>query len=458
MLSYERVEDDLSSEEFERVDDEAFEAAAAVTLTTSPKADAPVVSPGSENKALASYRAPFLDATSPGASSTAGCASSSAQQASIKVVDGLVAEDEWQFDVLKESLTTSRKPARSADALAGTDQVLLWLYNPDSGMPISIRAEPEVEGMRTKNLLLPGDAFRVSTEIEGADGVLYLRLSDGRGWVFDKKPDGRTMCSRLQAPKDALRSQSQIIEATPPQQQVATHNTVGTQLCSVGAEVDGGSAWSGSSPPTMGIAAIADGHWSDFSGVVRTPRPEKGSRSVGSRRPLLGGNSNGGAKASQTPDPARKDMEYFVDNSRLHSETPGLRYCFSKNLDDTVGKYMYKAWGSTVTGVDQGDGWLQVGDLYLPTVLCDKHVLIPTMATPRSACRRLENGMVDVGEEYIVQVGGEVQDEPLLPCGVCCRYDPGQEVGGTRAHRFVTGESPSRGSRPMSRLVSRVSL
>jgi len=48
-------------------------------------------------------------------------------------------------------------------------------------------------------MLQPDEVFRVSEERQGADDILYLKLEDSRGWVFDKKPGVGTLCVRHQA-------------------------------------------------------------------------------------------------------------------------------------------------------------------------------------------------------------------------------------------------------------------
>ena len=40
-------------------------------------------------------------------------------------------------------------------------------------------------GAMTPHRLQRGEVFSVSAEIRGADGIQYLRLADGRAWVFD---------------------------------------------------------------------------------------------------------------------------------------------------------------------------------------------------------------------------------------------------------------------------------
>jgi hypothetical protein len=50
---------------------------------------------------------------------------------------------------------------------------------------IELRMQPSVLGPRSGVLLSQNEVFAVSAEIVGADGRIYLRLADGRGWAFD---------------------------------------------------------------------------------------------------------------------------------------------------------------------------------------------------------------------------------------------------------------------------------
>jgi len=72
----------------------------------------------------------------------------------------------------------------------------LWRYDGGDGVAIGIRSIPKMDGPWTGTTLLPGDIFPVSQELEGTDGILYLRLKDGNGWVFDRKPGEGTLCVR----------------------------------------------------------------------------------------------------------------------------------------------------------------------------------------------------------------------------------------------------------------------
>lgn len=74
----------------------------------------------------------------------------------------------------------------------------LWRYNPPSPKEITIRSTPELFGPRAGGELSPGDTFRVSQEHRGDDGILYLRLADGRGWLFEERPDVGVLCERVE--------------------------------------------------------------------------------------------------------------------------------------------------------------------------------------------------------------------------------------------------------------------
>eukprot|EP00933_Yihiella_yeosuensis_P018635 TRINITY_DN15227_c2_g1_i1.p1 TRINITY_DN15227_c2_g1~~TRINITY_DN15227_c2_g1_i1.p1 ORF type:complete len:955 (-),score=222.57 TRINITY_DN15227_c2_g1_i1:63-2927(-) len=79
----------------------------------------------------------------------------------------------------------------------------LWRYSPEDGFHLDIRVVPMITGPRTGLALLAGEVFRVSQEHQGSDGVLYLKLADGRGWVFDKKDGVGSLCERCEGFKDA---------------------------------------------------------------------------------------------------------------------------------------------------------------------------------------------------------------------------------------------------------------
>mmetsp|Transcript_17760 Transcript_17760/g.44975 ORF Transcript_17760/g.44975 Transcript_17760/m.44975 type:complete len:407 (-) Transcript_17760:371-1591(-) len=77
-----------------------------------------------------------------------------------------------------------------------SDAPTAWRFDAGDGLHMDIRAEPSVGAARTGERLFPGEEFQVSQELQDRDGVFHLRLADGRGWVFDKKPGIGKMCFR----------------------------------------------------------------------------------------------------------------------------------------------------------------------------------------------------------------------------------------------------------------------
>jgi len=71
--------------------------------------------------------------------------------------------------------------------------------------------------------------------------------------------------------------------------------------------------------------------------------------------------------------------EYIVDNRGLFEGTHRLAFRKSKNEDDCEMWIEGPAWGTKVMGTDEGDGWVKVGDLFLPTTLGGVQVLTPKL-------------------------------------------------------------------------------
>ena len=55
-------------------------------------------------------------------------------------------------------------------------------------------------------MLQPGESFNVSRVQLGSNGVRYLQLADGRGWLFDMKPGANVMCVPHEADSGAASS------------------------------------------------------------------------------------------------------------------------------------------------------------------------------------------------------------------------------------------------------------
>merc|ERR1719210_1823402 len=84
-----------------------------------------------------------------------------------------------------------------------TPPVTVWIHQPDFLAPLAIRTVPDIDGPRTGQMLMPGDVFSVCEERESPAGIIYLRLADGRGWAFNRKPGVGNMCKRQSQPTQA---------------------------------------------------------------------------------------------------------------------------------------------------------------------------------------------------------------------------------------------------------------
>lgn len=82
----------------------------------------------------------------------------------------------------------------------GCQKAYQWMFRPppeQSQVAMRIRSGPSRSAEKTAYTLQPFSIFSVSQEVQDSDGVLYLKLMDGRGWVFDRVPDNFTLCVRL---------------------------------------------------------------------------------------------------------------------------------------------------------------------------------------------------------------------------------------------------------------------
>jgi len=71
-------------------------------------------------------------------------------------------------------------------------------------------------------------------------------------------------------------------------------------------------------------------------------------------------------------------MHWLITNKDLKANTRGLAYRSSK--DHTKVRNAVAAWGSIVPGVDSGDGWLKVGEWYLPMIVDGFATIVQTEA------------------------------------------------------------------------------
>lgn len=111
-------------------------------------------------------------------------------------------------DALEAALEAAQAAGVCAAELEAGRQALkrmaaskLWRYDPGDGHHIDVRAQPSIDGPRVRKRLESGDIFCVSEERQGHEGVLFLHLADGRGWLFDRKPGVGVMCKRYVVPE-----------------------------------------------------------------------------------------------------------------------------------------------------------------------------------------------------------------------------------------------------------------
>jgi len=71
-----------------------------------------------------------------------------------------------------------------ASAFAGESARYPW-YRVAFVGGVDLRQGPSVEAPRTGETLCQNATFAAAEELLGADGRVYLRLADGRGWAFD---------------------------------------------------------------------------------------------------------------------------------------------------------------------------------------------------------------------------------------------------------------------------------
>jgi len=71
----------------------------------------------------------------------------------------------------------------------------------------------------------------------------------------------------------------------------------------------------------------------------------------------------------------RLEAEFLVDCSHFETVTHGLAFRRSKNPWDRDCSVAGPLWGTVISGEDHGDGWLKVGELYLPMNLAGIPVL-----------------------------------------------------------------------------------
>jgi len=77
-----------------------------------------------------------------------------------------------------------------------------WRFKPFDGHDMPLLVDPSLTSARATDVLRADELLLVSEERIDADGVRYLKLADGRGWVYSNLPNQGTMCEREALPED----------------------------------------------------------------------------------------------------------------------------------------------------------------------------------------------------------------------------------------------------------------
>jgi len=112
----------------------------------------------------------------------------------------------WDAENLSRSRANSRGSARSwmsnpdgaelSEHSQSFRRSQLWIYTPPEFKPIDLREEASHAARRVGMQLQPNDLFFVNETKALDEGVTFLRLQDGRGWVFDRLTPQMTATSQ----------------------------------------------------------------------------------------------------------------------------------------------------------------------------------------------------------------------------------------------------------------------
>jgi len=122
----------------------------------------------------------------------------------------------------------------------------------------------------------------------------------------------------------------------------------------------------------------------------------------------------GRSRSSRCPPPQGlgRERRYLVDNSRLGADTMGLALRGSKNMQDSEWRIGQSArWGEVVLGREE-DGWLRVGDHYLPLSVEGVRVVVPVSS-----------------EEVLSQVSAALPEKQVALTAAALQGNPQEAAG-----------------------------
>jgi len=120
---------------------------------------------------------------------------------------------------------------------------------------------------------------------------------------------------------------------------------------------------------------------------------------------------------TEAPQPIRT---YFVDNSALHAESPGLGLRASKSLHDTGGLSEFARWGTSIRGRESSDGWLEVQGRFLPMSIDGMRVIVRMVVAYLSVECRSDYAC---GAEDLQRLSADLRDVLASAAGGGCTAD-----------------------------------
>eukprot|EP00440_Ansanella_granifera_P041275 gb/GFBE01044761.1/.p1 GENE.gb/GFBE01044761.1/~~gb/GFBE01044761.1/.p1 ORF type:complete len:230 (+),score=50.90 gb/GFBE01044761.1/:1-690(+) len=111
--------------------------------------------------------------------------------------------------LLREADEEEEQAAASHGSSLGAPGNMLFCVSDPKGAAIGIRELPDVNSNRTGMSIISREVFEVSDILPAEGGQTYLKLADGRGWVFTHSSrDGRLLCQPI-SPEEAVRLQEE---------------------------------------------------------------------------------------------------------------------------------------------------------------------------------------------------------------------------------------------------------